>query len=309
MNLFIIGNGFDLAHGLPTRYWDFRMFLKERYGIFLKDFEEKYYLWGEEVKELLWNDFEFNLANLEEDMLFEQMYQSTDLGLESGNVGIEETLRYYFRDEFKYIEKLTTYLKDWIEEVNQELDGLNKRTSFIQESNQDIFINFNYTTTLENVYDIPRRNVLHIHGVVDSEVDLVLGHSNSDRITYFFEKYREFLNQFDEQRAPIYNALAEYCSKTYKDVNKYIHQLIPLNFDSIQKVMIIGHSLSTVDLPYFKEIKESIGEEVEWNIYYYCENDIDILREQIKEIGVNEQQIQMIPSSEFYDFFIAEQKH
>lgn len=309
MNLFIIGNGFDLAHGLPTRYWDFRMFLEERYGVFLKDFEEKYYLWGKEVKELLWNDFEFNLANLEEDMLFEQMYQSTDLGLESGNVGIEDTLRYYFRDEFKYIEKLTTYLKDWIAEVNQELDGLNKRTSFIQESNQDIFINFNYTTTLEKVYDISRRNVLHIHGVVDSEVDLVLGHSNTDRITYFFEKYREFQNQFDEQRAPIYNALAEYCSKTYKDVNKYIHQLFPLNFDSIQKVMIIGHSLSTVDLPYFKEIKESIGEEVEWNIYYYCENDIDILREQIKEIGVNEQQIQMIPSSEFYDFFIAEQKH
>jgi Bacteriophage abortive infection AbiH len=309
MNLFIIGNGFDLAHGLPTRYWDFRMFLKERYCIFLKDFEEKYYLRSGELKELLWNDFEFNLANLQEDMLFEQMYQSTDLGLDSGNVGIEDTLRYYFRDEFKYIEKLTAYLKDWIEEVNQELDGLNKKTSFIQESNQDIFINFNYTTTLENVYDIPRRNVLHIHGVVDSEVDLVLGHSNSDRITYFFEKYREFQNQFDEQSAPIYNALAEYCSKTYKDVNKYIHQLFSLNFDSIEKVMIIGHSLSTVDLPYFKEIKESIGEEVEWNIYYYCENDIDILREQIKEIGVNEQKIQMIPSSEFYDLFIAEQQH
>ncbi|MED4811999.1 bacteriophage abortive infection AbiH family protein [Bacillus atrophaeus] len=309
MNLFIIGNGFDLAHGLPTRYWDFRMFLKEHYGIFLKDFEEKYYLWGKELKKLLWNDFEFNLANLEEDMLFEQMYQSTDLGLESGNVGIEDTLRYYFEDEFKYIEKLTTYLKEWIEEVNQELDCLNKRTSFIQESNQDIFINFNYTTTLEDVYDIPRRNVLHIHGVVDSEVDLVLGHSNSDRITYFFEKCREFQNQFDEQSAPIYNVLAEYCSKTYKDVNKYIHQLFSLNFDYIEKVMIIGHSLSTVDLLYFKEIKESIGEEVEWNIYYYCENDIDILREQIKEIGVNEQQIQMIPSSEFYDFFIAEQQH
>lgn len=309
MNLIIIGNGFDLAHGLPTRYWDFRMFLKEHYSIFLKDFEEKYYLWGEELKKLLWNDFEFNLANLEEDMLFEQMFQSTDLGLESGNVGIEDTLRYYFRDEFKYIEKLTTYLKEWIKEVNQELDGMDKRTSFIQESNQDIFINFNYTTTLEDVYDIPRGKILHIHGVVDSEVDLVLGHSNSDRITYFFEKSREFQNQFDEQRAPIYNALAEYCSKTYKDVKKYIHKLFQLNFDSINKVMIIGHSLSTVDLPYFKKIKECIEEEVEWNIYYYSENDIDILREQIKKIGVNEQQIQMIPSSEFYDSIIAEQKY
>lgn len=28
MNILIIGNGFDLAHGLPTRYWDFLMFVK-----------------------------------------------------------------------------------------------------------------------------------------------------------------------------------------------------------------------------------------------------------------------------------------
>ena len=27
MNLFIIGNGFDLAHGLPTKYWEFMEFV------------------------------------------------------------------------------------------------------------------------------------------------------------------------------------------------------------------------------------------------------------------------------------------
>ncbi|WP_247649463.1 AbiH family protein [Bacillus velezensis] len=86
-----------------------------------------------------------------------------------------------------------------------------------------------------------------------------------------------------------------------------MHQLFLLNFDSIEKVLIIGHSLSTVDLLYFKKIKERIREEVEWNIYYYCENDIDIMREQIKEIGVNEQKTQFIPCDKFYDLFIAEQ--
>lgn len=29
MNLFIIGNGFDLAHNLPTRYEDFKNYLFE----------------------------------------------------------------------------------------------------------------------------------------------------------------------------------------------------------------------------------------------------------------------------------------
>ena len=29
--LFIIGNGFDIAHGIPSRYSDFRQFILEKY--------------------------------------------------------------------------------------------------------------------------------------------------------------------------------------------------------------------------------------------------------------------------------------
>ncbi|MEB2282378.1 bacteriophage abortive infection AbiH family protein [Lysinibacillus xylanilyticus] len=307
MNLFIIGNGFDIGHKLPTHYWDFRIFLEEHHPIFLNDFEEKYFLWGKELETLLWNDFEFNLANIQEDTLFEQMYQSTDLGLDSGNVGIEDTLRHHFREEFNYINKLTIYLKEWIEEVSQKLDGTNKRTSFIKENSLDIFINFNYTTTLEEVYSIKNDKVLHIHGVVNSDDNLVLGHSNEDRIAYFNKKCREYQNIGDEQSAPIYNILAEYCSRTYKDVQENIPLLWSLDNDPIEKIMIIGHSLSTVDLPYFKAIKEITGEDVEWNIYYYDENATDMFRERLKLIGVDEQQIHMIPSSEFYDLPIVDQ--
>ena len=28
-DLFIIGNGFDIGHNLPTRYWDFRNYLEK----------------------------------------------------------------------------------------------------------------------------------------------------------------------------------------------------------------------------------------------------------------------------------------
>lgn len=308
MNLFIIGNGFDLGHDLPTRYWNFRSYLEEHRGDFLSDFEEKYYLWGEELQTYLWNDFEFNLANLEEDVLVEQMYQSTDLGLESGNIGIEDTLNYHFADEFQYIEKLTTYLKEWIEVVNQELSGMNRRTSLINESHQDIFINFNYTTTLEDIYNISKWNVLHIHGVVDSDDALVLGHSNSSRINYFNEKYTDYQNRFDEQSAPIYNVLTDYCSKTYKDVNKYIHQLFSLNFDTVERVIIIGHSLGDVDLPYFKEVNERVNGDTEWNVYYYDENQIVMFREKLIQLGIDEQKIEFIHCDSFYDLPLIEQQ-
>ncbi|MGH1205381.1 bacteriophage abortive infection AbiH family protein [Bacillus paranthracis] len=301
MNLFIIGNGFDLGHGLHTRYWDFRSYLKEHQGDFLRDFEDKYYLGGKGLQTYLWNDLEFNLANIDEYVLIEQMLQSTDLGLESGNVGIEDTLNYYFGNKFKYIEELTSYLKEWIKVVDQELDDINRRTSLIDESHQDIFINFNYTTTLEDIYNISRSSVLHIHGVVDSDEELVLGHSNSSRIDYFKENYDECQNELDEQRAPIYRVLTDYCSKTYKDVNNYINQLSSLNFDAVERVIIIGHSLGEVDLPYFKKVKERVNQNTEWHVYYYGENEIENFRDKLNKIGITEQYIEFIQCDTFYD--------
>ena len=42
MTLYILGNGFDLAHKLPTAYWDFRTYLKSAHPEFLEAFEEHY---------------------------------------------------------------------------------------------------------------------------------------------------------------------------------------------------------------------------------------------------------------------------
>ena len=41
-NLYIIGNGFDIAHGLDTRYWKLREFIEKRDPNFLMQFEELY---------------------------------------------------------------------------------------------------------------------------------------------------------------------------------------------------------------------------------------------------------------------------
>ena len=301
MNLFIIGNGFDLGHDLPTSYWDFRSFLEKKHPAFLNDFEEKYYLWGHDLKTSLWNNIEFNLANIQDDVLYNQMDQSSGLRLEIENVDIEDTLTYYFGEQFKFIEKLTLYLEEWIAEVNEELPDTNRRTSLIKESSSDKFITFNYTTTLEEIYKIENVNILHIHGVVNSEDELVLGHSNLKRIDYFRKKYREFQNKGNTQISPIYSALSQYCINTYKDVRKYIPKLFSLNYNSVEKIMIIGHSLSDVDLPYFAKIKGFIEDDIAWCVYYYCEDEAAMLKKQLKKIDIQDRQIHMIPASEFYD--------
>ena len=99
MKLYIIGNGFDIAHGLPTQYWDFRTYLEHVAYDFLQAFEEHYYIYpnmsDDAKKKLLWNELETNLANIDEDIIIENA-TSIEMDLESGDVGIEDTLYDYF---------------------------------------------------------------------------------------------------------------------------------------------------------------------------------------------------------------------
>ena len=106
MKVFIIGNGFDKGHDLKTNYWDFRIYLKNMYPEFLNAFEGHYYIYPanneKAQRELLWNELEKNLANIDEDVIIDNALQM-DMALESGDVGIEDTLYEYFTDQYKYI--------------------------------------------------------------------------------------------------------------------------------------------------------------------------------------------------------------
>ncbi len=41
MNILLLGNGFDLAHGLPTRYTDFLEWVKAEYALYVSSREQK----------------------------------------------------------------------------------------------------------------------------------------------------------------------------------------------------------------------------------------------------------------------------
>ena len=149
MTLYILGNGFDLAHELPTAYWDFRTYLKSAHPEFLEAFEEHYDIYpsmsDEAKKEYLWNRFESNLANIDEDSIIESG-TSIAMDLESGDVGIEDTLYSYFTNEYLYIQKLSVYLKEWVRTIR--IRDCLPRTSKIKDNSDDLFLTFNYTATL-----------------------------------------------------------------------------------------------------------------------------------------------------------------
>ena len=303
MKLFLIGNGFDRAHGLPTDYWDFRSFLSKVYPDFLMGFEEHYQLYlgtpDEEKKNILWNRFETNLANIDEDIIIENGV-SIDLDLESGDVGIEDTMYMCLSEEYRYIKYLSKYIKEWVRTIS--IKDCLPRTSKISRCNEDYYITFNYTATLENVYKIPSSNVLHIHGSLRSYTkDPVIGHGNFKRLEEINSKISEAEKLFDEKWSSVCKVVRDYYKTTFKDVNKYIPSLSIISDMKFDEIIVLGLSLEGVDLPYFKCIDMLTGKKLEWKIYCYHEDEGTKKKENLVDQGISPERITVYISADFFD--------
>ena len=111
----------------------------------------------------------------------------------------------------------------------------------IINADEDIFLTFNYTHTLEKLYNAA--NVLHIHGEQESD-DLLIGHGNP-------ASYEE--DVFDQD---IYkNEMHDYLRKnTQECINQNSQFFEDLSNSDIIEIYSYGFSFGEVDLPYLKEI-------------------------------------------------------
>ena len=303
MRMFIIGNGFDLAHGLPTKYWDFRTYLENLYPDFLESFEQHYYIYPKDSdkykQNLLWNNFETNLANIDEDIIIEEAL-GIDMGLESGDYGIEDTLRSYFSSEYQYINKLAIYLKQWVRTIRIR-DTL-PITSQISKDSEDYFVTFNYTSVLENVYKVAPSNILHIHGSLhEYNDDPILGHGNKKRIEDIKAKKNQAETWFNEKEMSICAVIADYYNTTFKNVNNYMHKLNSLFRYEVEEIVVIGHSVAGIDLPYFKRIDQYTGQKAIWRVYYFTEDEKVDMQKALVEQGISKNRLRMRDSTKFYD--------
>lgn len=303
MNLFIVGNGFDIAHGLPTLYTDFRHYLEDNDWAYLTRLEEMYGFVAESqrkfVEDSLWKEFESQLAVINEEEL---IYSGTsiNMGLEGGDIVVEDMLDSYWEDQYKYIKGLNEYIRLWVEQIDINVP---KKTNKITSISDDMFMTFNYTLLLEKKYHIDEWNILHIHGSIDEKDNPpIIGHGNSFKIREARKHAKQAEAEFLEKDTSIYNALANYYERTLKDVNHYIvsNSCFFERLCNVDQIFIIGHSLGDVDIAYFRAIKENLKQVVIWNIYYNKSSDKTEFWDKIISIGVEEKSIQILPSARFF---------
>ncbi|REE84549.1 abortive infection AbiH-like protein [Paenibacillus taihuensis] len=312
MKLFIIGNGFDRGHDLRTTYWDFRTFLEDEHWQFLMSFEENYSLYPADTSapyyredvhkqsrgNLLWYELETNLANIDLDHIVDNA-DHMDLGLEN-EYDIIDTLDHYNASQYQYIEQLAIHLDEWVKTIN--LDNVRRRTTLISQNDEAIYITFNYTEVLEKVYQIDPYEVIHIHGSIrEDDIEPVLGHGNLEIIDRMRDERHEAEGHQNEKAMSIRRAMEDYFRKTYKDIREYMLELSRLHGEDIDEIIVIGHSLSGVDIPYFKEIDHRTSKKASWIVHYFSPAEEKRMRESLLKCEIDKERIVMIQSNEFYD--------
>lgn len=322
--LYIVGNGFDRGHGLKTTYWDFRTYLGKYSEEFLVEFEKMYGIapidvsdWrieqhyteitenrNKRVKAILWQNFENDIASINiEDMMSFSSSIVESLDLESGLVGIEDTLNQYWENQYKFILDLQEYLYKWVRQVR--LSKATQRKREFNNNSNDAFLSFNYTNTLEKVYRVCPEHVIHVHGGLTPFCfdNPIIGHGCKEKVS----EYRSLAiladNEFDKASTSINNAIADYFERTLKDTDTCIarHRDFFNELIDVDEVTIIGHSLGKVDFPYFKLVMHKVKPNARWTVFYHTPEERATLIASLNELGLSNTCCNLLPTSDFWD--------
>lgn len=331
-NLNIIGNGFDLYHGLPSSYYYFACYLLHKNEQVYNDWADMYGFYsnrgldGEDEKRIedagYWSNFEKHLGFLSPNWVENSLLD--DLGLEDPEA-VELPI-----DFPNHVDTMKEMLREWVEETvdtksNFEIIQTLLDNQKIKLSKLDTFISFNYTHTLEEVYNI--HNVFHIHGESRFYIepfsdllrrDLVIGHGNKKEIDTLEQKIQYYQKHSYDQSAR--NRLQEYSfeyqilrelkkpvDKCKRDLKAFLEKLPNPEF-----ISCYGLSFGDVDLPYIKLIRKKWPYS-RWRFSYYSNGDKKNIANTVKVLGLSEKEYELFelnnPSSKIIQDKLVEHNH
>ena len=135
------------------------------------------------VENIFWRDFEKHLGEIDEIFIIDTHVE--DLGLEYNDpVDIE-------MNEDQIAERLKRHFVHWVMETLDKEENYSVIKEFMKKigsrvvlNDDDYFLQFNYTHTLQRLYKITDDKIHYVHGECFGEDDdeLIIGHGNNQRI-------------------------------------------------------------------------------------------------------------------------------
>ena len=284
--LVIIGNGFDLAHGLETKWNDFKGYLQ--------DCNEELFHYLESCSHInLWSDFERALGHLDRREIYANELYSFDMIKNDEDEGRNHQVADRIRNiEDLIIDDTKRYLNSWILSIDTKVAPFQNIQNILNDAK---VVSFNYTSTLETTYNLSSDNIIYLHGKAEiiqprnqddyfcpePIPELVIGHGEDvepiDPGTYANSMSDEIVldEVFSEGHRDILVELK-------KDTSKYMPRLYNV-LRPIEEIYIIGHSLSEIDGPYFKEIALHTQPNTSIYVTYYGDKDLRQKKRLIKD--------------------------
>ena len=204
--LFIIGNGFDLYHGIPSQYRHFRSWLEgNRHEDFVDEMEDIFPKLNE-CKKGLWNNFENALQDYDLECLYKTLHTENH----------DQWTPDIWKQTAERLEMTTgeirPLMKEWAKSIDIKKICSDSNLMLREES---LYLTFNYTKILEEFYHIPNGRICHIHGSIDDN-DVITGHIR-------WQRPDDYRAQKDEKEVVCRECL-RVLNKLNKDTEKQINK-------------------------------------------------------------------------------------
>ncbi len=259
--LIIIGNGFDISHGIKTRYSDFRNWLLSQKKNNLVALMDTFFSNERDV----WGNLEAALGEYDEDSVLSYCRPDEEFDYDhslSSAARVEDSPNDIF---LPVLEDFKDCFKEWVDSI--ELIGVQKVMTLPIDA---LYLTFNYTDTLETIYGITPQNIAHIHGSRQLNDEYIIGHNNTRNPSDAWDdESLDFECQAKENIISWMNELI----KNYRD-NIRKHQDFFNRLIDVKQIITYGHSMSEIDWPYFEEIINKTGRDIPWRISCFSETDI-----------------------------------
>lgn len=260
--LYILGNGFDLHFGLKTLPSDFCEILKS-YDIYNEVVKADEVLLGYGVD---WSQYEESLAEMDLEEIEEQQVLAPDYLSDHES---DRDMGIYNMNQ--YVESLSNAVNEALQEM---VDRANKAAALLKKPvdisfpDAEMIISFNYTSTFEILFE---RNVpiLHVHGYHENGDHLIFGYKNQTSSFYKSLGQPDGDYYIEKQKEGIWSFYQSWKKELQlNSVREFI------NDKMITRVVVLGHSMGTVDSDYFEKIEEWLHP-AEWIVFYH-DKPIDV---------------------------------
>ena len=297
--LYVLGNGFDLMHGVRSSYYAFRDSMGKRNPL---RWDLETFLTPEDI----WADFEEALGHFDGQALgsgFLVDQWLDDFGAYDKDAAAAD---FFLAVEAAggplrtIAEALPGRFRRWVEGLAPGTADRPLRAMFRGGK----VLCFNYTEFVETLYGVPREAVCYLHGCRRRErgrspEPLILGHrpgASDDAYPmpeWSARKSRRRRELFEAAQDQVLWHLAESDRALTKDSAGVLeaHRDFFRSLGDMETVVTVGHSLSPVDWDYFRAAAEVLPRGAAW--YFGCHSlgDLERLEELLPVLGLTPEEV------------------